>query len=161
MHRVNKGIESDVGERARLACRNVAKQMRDDPLRQVVGFDLVVDRQLLQRRNQPPMPTDDPPDQPGMTEVVEAAPLAITLSCGVDQCQVFGCAHTVLLLGLQKTLLQRHGNGFGKADANKPAGGDGVAIMDQAHRLFGSDDLVTPRVARLMVLDRKMHGLPR
>ena len=44
--RVDEGAQADRGDDARLAGGDVAKQVADDALRQVVGLDLVVDRQL-------------------------------------------------------------------------------------------------------------------
>ena len=77
-----------MGERARLAGGDVAEQVRDHALRQVVGLDLVGDRERLQLRHQAPVAADDALDQPVVAEVVEAALLAVALAGGVDERQV-------------------------------------------------------------------------
>jgi hypothetical protein len=73
---------------------------------------------------------------PGVAQVVQPAVLAVALPGGVDQRQV-----ARRLRGLE-ALRQCHGDGFGKADAHKTAGGHGVAVVDQLHRIGGAHDLV-------------------
>ncbi|OIQ71535.1 hypothetical protein GALL_468450 [mine drainage metagenome] len=90
VQRVDKGVQTHVGQGAGFAGGDVAKQMGDHPLGQVVGFNLVADGQLLQLGHQPPVPTDDTCHQTRVAQVIQAAIFSITLSCGVDQRQVFG-----------------------------------------------------------------------
>jgi multidrug efflux pump subunit AcrA (membrane-fusion protein) len=60
--------------------------------------------------------------------------VAVALAGGVDQGQVARRAAAGLGLRGQEALLQRHRHALGKADADKAAGGHGVAVVDQAHR---------------------------
>jgi hypothetical protein len=86
-------------------------------------------------------------DQALVAQVVQAALLAVALAGGVDQGQVRAAA----ALG-QEALLQRHRQALGKADADEAAGGHGVAVVDQAHRLGGCRQLTPaarwPRLRR-------------
>ena len=70
---------------AGLAGGDVAIEMRDDALRQVVGLDLASDRQRLQLRHQAPVSADDASDQPAMGEMVQPAFLAVALPGRIDQ----------------------------------------------------------------------------
>jgi hypothetical protein len=45
-----------------------------------------------------------------------------------------------LRVGPEKALFDGNGNVLGKTDADETAGGDGVAIANQAHGLGGADD---------------------
>ena len=81
------------------------------------------------------MPTDDPLDQPVVHQVVQPLVMAVALPRGIHQRQAARRG-----LG-QEALLQRHGNLFGKTDADEARGGDRVAIADQVHRIGGADDL--------------------
>ena len=56
--RVDEGAEADPAQVPGLAAGDVAEQVRDHALRQVVGLDLVVDRELLQLRHQAPVAAD-------------------------------------------------------------------------------------------------------
>ena len=56
-----------------------------------------------------------------VTEMVQATVAAIALTGGIDQGQVAGPA------GFQKIILQSDGEMLGEADADKAAGGDGIA----------------------------------
>ncbi|MNV16862.1 hypothetical protein D3C71_1076330 [compost metagenome] len=134
--RVHKGIETHARERAGLARSDVAEQMRDHALGQVPGLDLVVHRQLLDARHQAPVPTDHALEQTRVAQVVEATLLAIALPCGVDQREVARGLRGLPALG------QRHGDALGKADTHKAAGGHGIAVVDELHRIGGADDLV-------------------
>jgi hypothetical protein len=64
--RIDKGIGADAGDGARLTGSDVAEQVADDALGEVVGLDLVVDGELLKLGAQAPVPADDAPDQPFM-----------------------------------------------------------------------------------------------
>ena len=86
--RVNEGTQSHRGEMTGSPSRDVAKQMRDDALGQVVGLDLIGKCQLLQLRNQAPMSADHPPDQSLVGQMVEPAIPAISLAGGIDQRQI-------------------------------------------------------------------------
>ena len=71
--------------------------------------------------------------QPVVAEVVEAPLLAVALPGGVDQGQVARRADAPAVAGgLEEALLQRDRDVLGEADADEAAGGDGVAVADQA-----------------------------
>ena len=94
-----------------------------------------------------------------MAEVVEAARFAVTLAGGVDQRQRARRADAGLDLGGEEALLERDGDPFREADADKTAGREGVAIVDQSHCLGGADDLVGRRRVRSTGVWRvKLHG---
>ena len=149
--RVNKRTQTNAGQRAGLAGSDVTKQVRDHALRQVVGLNLVARGQCLKLRHQPPVPAHHALDQPAMAEMVEPALLAIALTRGVDQRKVARIAHAIVaLLGLgEETFLKRHGDAFGKTDADKAASSHGVATAHQLHRLGGAHHLATPTPAQL------------
>ena len=86
--RIDEGAQADAREMAGPVRRDVAKQMGDDALRQIIGLDLVGDRELLQFGREAPMAADDALDQSVMREMIEAAMLAVALPRGIDQRQV-------------------------------------------------------------------------
>ena len=95
-----------------------------------------------------------------MAEVVQAALLAVALAGGIDQRQRARRAGAGFGLGREEALLERERDALGEADADEAAGRDGVAVVDQAHRLGGADDLVSARGARDPGMDRiQMHGM--
>ncbi len=114
---------------------DVAEQVGNHALRQVVGFDLAGDGQLAQFGDQPPVAADHPPDQPFVAEMVQAALAAVALTGGVDQGQIAGSA------GFQEIAFQRDGQVLGEADADETAGGHGVAVPDQPYRFIGGNGL--------------------
>ena len=89
------------------------------------------------------MAADDPADQAIVTEVIEATLLAVTLPGRVDQRQITRSAEAVHIgfLSFEKQRLQCDGDVLGEADADKSAGGDGVAILDQADGIARRNDL--------------------
>ena len=56
--RIDEGAETDAREVPGLAGGDVAEKVGDHALRQIVGLDLVGDRQVLQLRHQAPVPAD-------------------------------------------------------------------------------------------------------
>ena len=136
--RIDKRAQADAAQVAGPASGDVAEQVRNHALRQVVGLDAVVHRQFLQPRHQPPMATNGAANQAFMSQVVEPAVLAIALPCGIQQGQL---ARAPGVAG-QEQILQRAGHRLGKADADEAAGGHRIAAADQAHGLLGGDELV-------------------
>ena len=94
--RIDEGSEADAREMAGPLGGDVAEQMRDDALREIVGLDLVGDREALQLGHQSPVPADHAPHQAFMAEVIEAALLAVALARGIDQREI---ARLVVLPG--------------------------------------------------------------
>ena len=141
--RVDEGAEADPGDGAGLAGGDVAVQVGDDALGQVVGLDAVGHGEFLQARDETPVAADDAGDEAFMAEVVEAAVLAVALTGTVDEGQAFGLAAAVgvLVAGFKEALLERDGDVLGKADADEAGGGHGVAGADQFDGVGGADDL--------------------
>ena len=103
--------------------------MGDDPLRQVVGGDLLVAGELTDARYQPHVAADDPAEQTFVTEVIEAALAAVALAGRVNQRQIarFG--------GFDKALFQGLEQGFRHTDTDEAAGRQGGSIGDPGNRL--------------------------
>ena len=151
--RIDEGAEPDGGDMAGAMGGDVAEQMGDHALRQVIGLDLVVEGELLQLRHEPPMAADHALDEPLMGEVVEAAVFAVSLAGSVDEGQVFwragragrfsaGAGRARPLrhgaVAPEKSLLERKRDLFGKSDADETAGRNRVAVADEPHRLRGA-----------------------
>ncbi len=140
---VDERAQPDARELAWLVGGDVAVELRDHALRQVVGLDPIRDRQLLQLRHQAPMAADDAPDESLVAEVVQTLVLAVALTRGIDECEVARAAEArrTFLVAREKPLLQRNRDFLGEADADEAAGGDRVAVTDQPHRIRRRDDL--------------------
>ena len=140
---IDERPEPDARERARLARGNVAIQMGDHALRQVVGLDAIGDRELLQARHQAPVPADDARDQAFVAPVIQAARLAIPLPGRIDERQITRLALQLRIGGLrlQEELLQRDGDTFREADAHEAARGNGIAAADKPHCILRRNDL--------------------
>ena len=76
-----------------------------------------------------------------MSEVVEAALLAVALPGRVGQGQVARVTSRRLGILAKKTLFDGDRNVLGKADADKPARGDGITVANQASGFGRADDL--------------------
>src|SRR4029450_2239854 len=109
-------IEADPGEMTRFTSSDVAVEMGDDTLRKVVGLYRAWDCESLQLWHEAPGGADDAPDQPAMSEVVETALLAVSLSCRVDEAQAAWFADTVGTTGcaFAKARLEGDGNSLRK-----------------------------------------------
>ena len=128
--------------------RDVAEQVRDHALREIVCLDPVGNGETLQLRNQPPVPADHAPHQPFMAEMVEPTLLAIALARGIDEREIARLADLSAGLALpfdEMERLQRHRDLLGETDADEAAGRDGIAVAYQADRFFGADDLSAVR----------------
>ena len=55
MPRVDEGVQADLGERAGLAACEIAEQLGDDALRQIIGVDFFIEGQLAHRRHASPI----------------------------------------------------------------------------------------------------------
>ena len=141
--RIDKGAQTNAGHLPRFARRDVTEQMGNHTLRQVVGFDLALDRQFLQLGCQPPVAADDAFHQAFMAQMIEAAILAVALPGCIEQGQVTRRTGRRFRVIAQKTLFQGDGDVFGKTDADKTTGRQGVAILDVADRFGGADNLVS------------------
>ena len=99
------------------------------------------------------MAADDALHQAFVAQMVEAPFLAVALAGSINQGQVAG-AGVAAVAGFNEALLQGDGDVLGEADADKAAGGQGVAIADQGHGLAGADHLAAVRGAQ-----RGNHGV--
>jgi len=142
-----------------LAGSDVAKEARDHPLRQAVGLDPIGHGRFLQFRHKPPVTANDAFEDPVMAEVVEPPLLAVTLPCRVHQSQVARSAKPLPVTAPagKKALVEGNGAVLGKADADEAAGGDGVAVTNQAHRLGGGGG----GLAGIRGAQRRSHGMGR
>ncbi len=89
------------------------------------------------------MAADDALDQPLMGKMIEAAVLAVALPRRIHQRQVARLALRVgrVDLGGEIKLFQRQRDLLRKADADKAAGGDRVAVADETDGFGGRDNL--------------------
>ena len=71
--RIDESLQADTRDCAGPSRSDIAVKVGYHPLRQVVGFDFVVERELAQFRHQPPVATDDALHQAPVPEVVESA----------------------------------------------------------------------------------------
>src|SRR5262249_22821756 len=90
--RVGESAESHPTQMAGLARGDVTEEMRDHPLRRVVGLDLVPAGGGLQLWPDPPMPADHPLDEPRLRKMVEPPAFAVSLPGGIDEGEVLGLA---------------------------------------------------------------------
>ena len=88
--RIDKSTKTHAGEMGRAMGCYVAKQMRDDALRQIIGLDRIGQSKLLQFGNKPPMPANDAFEQTLMRQMIEPALAAIALTGGIDKGEIFG-----------------------------------------------------------------------
>jgi hypothetical protein len=63
---------------------DVAKQLGDDALGEVIRLDVAIDGQALKPRNEPPVAADDPPNQTLVGKVIQALAGAVALTARVD-----------------------------------------------------------------------------
>ena len=141
--RIDERAKADARQVARPVRGDVAEEMRDDALRQIVGLDLVGDRQVLQLWHEAPMTADNSAHQAFVRKVIEAALLAIALTGGIDEGQISGVAgrRSFGVARSKETLLDRDRDLLGKADADETAGRQCVAVADQLYRVAGRNDL--------------------
>ena len=98
---VHEGIQAHMGDGAHLVGGNVTVHVGDDALGQVVGLDLVLQRQRAQRGGAIPVAADDALDHALVTVVVAAGAVPVALTGREEQRQVTGVA------GLQEPLFHR------------------------------------------------------
>ncbi len=129
---------------------DIAEQLRNHALRQVIGFDAVIDRELLQSRHKSPMPADHTLDQPLVRKMIQPFDAAIALTGCIYKREICNrlIAFLRLLSRLKKALFERDGNLFRKADTDKSAGRNRIARSNQPHSFSRSDDLASLDMAR-------------
>ena len=134
--RVDEGAEPDPAEQAGFARGDVAVEVRDAALREVVGLDLVLQSELADARDQPPVPADHAPQQTVAAEPIQALPLAVPLPGGEDEGEVSGFG------GLEEPPLQTGEQRLGNADTDETRRADGVPAVDEGDRILQRRDLV-------------------
>ena len=136
---IDERIQSDVGDAARPAGGDVAKQAADDALRKIVGFDLALDRHPTDSRREAPMPADHAPHQALVGEMIDAAVFAVALAGGVDHRQIARRMRRkeASLKGAQKRL--------GHARPDEAARGDGLAVLDEPEGVGGGHQFAVAR----------------
>ena len=134
--RIDEGAHPDLGHKARAARGNIAEEMRDDAERQIVGFDLLVERKVAQFRHERPMSADDAFDETFAREAIEAALLAVARRRREHQRQVLRRA------GRLEAAQQRQDQLVRRADPDKARECDRVAVAHHRKRFIGGDDLV-------------------
>ena len=73
---------------SRPARGDVAEQMSDHTLRQVVGLDLVGNSQMLQLRHKAPMAADDSLDQALVGKMIKPTLVAVALAGRIDEREI-------------------------------------------------------------------------
>ena len=124
----------------RALSRDVAEEVRNNSLREVVRFQPVVDGEPLQFGYEAPVPADDATHQPFMAKVVEPTFFPVSLACSVNEGEIsrLFARRNVFRQILR---LQRHRNFLCKTDADETAGRDRVAVANETHRFLGGDNL--------------------
>ncbi len=151
---IHEGIQAHMGDGAHLVGGDVAVHMGDDALGQVVGLDLVLQRQRAQRCGAVPVAADDALDHALVAVVVAAGAVPVALTCREEQRQVTGMA------GLQKSLFHRFAERLRAGRADEAAGGDGVAVVDQQGGLLGGDDAYFLHAGPLTCSGRRRDAFP-
>ena len=131
---IHEGIQAHMGDGADLVCGDVPVHVGDNALGQVVGLDLVLQRQRAQRGGAIPVAANDALDHALVTVVVAAGAVPVALTGREEQRQVAGMA------GLQKPLFHGFAECFRAGGADEAAGGDGVAVIDQQSGLLDGDN---------------------
>ena len=86
--RIDEGSEPDARDVAGPLRRDIAEEMGDHALRQIVGLDLVLHREALDFRDEAPMAADHARHKAGMAEMIEAALLAVALAGRIDEREI-------------------------------------------------------------------------
>ncbi len=114
-------------------------------MRQVVGLDLVRQRELADPRDQPPVAADDAFEQAVVAEPVEAALGPVALPGGEEDGQI------ARMPRLLEAPLQRHDQLFGRTIAHEAGVRQGIAIANDRNRFVRRDDLVLHAFGPLIV----------
>lgn len=132
---VDKRMQADPGQHARLAAGDGAIQVRQHALREIEGVALLGQCQRRQPRRRAPMAADHAARHAGVAEMVDAALGAVTLAGGVHQREV------ARLAGRQEAPLQRVRHGLCVARADEARAGHRPARLHQPRRFLRCDDL--------------------
>src|SRR3974377_891947 len=119
--RIDKGAEPDAGQMSGPPGGDVAEEMREHALRQIIGFDLVRYRQPLQLGHEAPVSANYALDQAFVTEVIEPAFLAVALTSRIHEREITRISGSLLVLALSREVqpLQCNCNFFRKSNSNE------------------------------------------
>ena len=136
--RIDIGSQSDRRQGAGLAGADVAIQVREDALGQVVSLDLVRDGQLFDPRYEPEVAADHALEEPCVTETVEPLFLHVALPAGEHQREV------ARRPGGEEALLQCDEELVRRAVAAVTGRCDHVSVVNHGDGVFGLDDFLQP-----------------
>src|SRR5262245_3988906 len=88
--RIDEGAQSYLGDRPGPACSDLAIEMGNTTEREIVGLDLIVERQLAQFGHQAPVAANHALQQMFVSQAVKAALLAIAGRCSEHQGEAAG-----------------------------------------------------------------------
>jgi len=134
--RVDECVQADLGECAGLAAGEIAEELRDDALRQIIGVNLFVERELAYRGHTAPIAGHHFAQQAVVSEAAQAFGLAVALAGGGEQAEIAGRA------GLEVTPLQGLQQRLRHAGLHKAAARQRVAVAHKADGFVGADHLV-------------------
>jgi hypothetical protein len=144
--RVNERSESDAREMPWTLRGDVAEQMRNHTLREVIRLYPVGDSQALQFGYEAPVPPDHASYQSFMAKVVEPALFAVALARGINEREIAWLAGRFNLLVFRQIKgLQRHRDFLGETNAHETTCRDCVAVAHKASGFFGAGNLSAVR----------------
>ena len=112
-----------MGNGSDLVCCDIAAELGQSTLGQVVGFKLVGEDQLAELGDHVVVAADDSLKHAFVCKVVSAAAVAVALSCRVEQGQITGMA------GLKEALRQSFAEGLGHLACDESGCGKGHAVL--------------------------------
>ena len=128
--------------------------MRDHAERQVVGLDLVVQRELAELRHQAPVTAHDALDQPFVRQAIEAALLAVARRGREDEGEAGGMAF------LQKAPLERDDQFIRRADADEARTRDIVSPSRMMAIASSAETILFLSCHRLTTCRRSQFAIP-
>ena len=108
-----------------LVCCDIAAELGQSTLRQVVGFQLVGEDQLAELGDHVVVTADDSLEHAFMCKVVSAAAVAVALCCCVEKGQITG------MTGLKEALLQSFAQGLGHLACDETGCGKSHAVLNK------------------------------
>lgn len=134
--RIHKGILANLCDQRRALCCDLAIQVADDALREIVSLDFIVDRHCLHLRRPAPVTAYDTPDHALVGKAGNAGSALIANAGGMHQGQVCGmaCIQKAFLDSL-KGVVRLHHTAAAARDHY------GIPILNQSCRLFACHDL--------------------
>ena len=140
---IDEGREANPRQVPRPTRGNVAIEMREDALREVVGLDRAGDGQLLQLRHEPPVAAYDASDQTFVAQMVQSTLFAVALASGIDKSKParLTSALGVRVCAFEEARFECDSDILGKAYTNEASRRDGVARTHEADGVACRDGL--------------------